>query len=82
MIIVPADEVSAFVVGPVEINIQSAKVALPINTTGEIQTAFFTSIDAPTLLTVIKLGLPPKIATVPEVLLMFVIPISQKRIRV
>jgi hypothetical protein len=82
VIIVPAAVVIAFDVAVTATIIESANVKFPNVKTGETVVAFFTSTLAPALLTVIKFGLPPKIATTPPLLVMLVVPISQKRIYV
>jgi hypothetical protein len=68
-------------VAPVAITIESTKLAFPAVKVGEIHVEFLTITLARALLIVIKLGLPPKIASKPPPVIL-VVPISQKRISV
>jgi hypothetical protein len=76
---VPAEEVKALVTAAT--TIESTRLKLPAVKTGAIVTAALTITLAAALLTVIKFGLPPNIATkLPPVI--FIVPMSQKRISV
>jgi hypothetical protein len=60
-------------VAPVAITIESTKLAFPAVKVGETQVEFLTITLARALLIVIKLGLPPKIATKPAPLILAVL---------